>query len=89
MRDPALIFVVLAVLFALVNLVLWVQVFRSPGSSGGNAPHQGDSPKTPENLEEILERLLEQNRRVEDQLWGVLDRLKEIETGVGEENEED
>ncbi len=67
--DPVVIFAMLAILFALLNLILWV--FAWKGLSGDT----GKSGK-------YIRDLNEKNSRIEDQLWGVIDRIKELEKKI-------
>jgi hypothetical protein len=76
---PAVIFAVLAIIFAILNFLLWMMVWKKTGSS--KAGENGGSVNVPV-LDELKERIdggMERNLRLEDQMWGVLDKLKEQE----------
>ena len=75
--DPVLFFALLAVLFASINLILWLTAWRrmDPGSNDDSLSE----------LRERLSEVVERNTRLEDQLWGVLDSLKEAGQAVNPE----
>ncbi|MFC2062288.1 hypothetical protein ACFLUV_07230 [Elusimicrobiota bacterium] len=99
--NPAVVFAVLAVLFGVLNILLWYIVWKSRDSSSSSAE---DKPNISQELKEIKNKMdsFSKNRtKMEDQLWGVVDKLKEMDSsinqikkglserlGVSEENEE-
>jgi predicted nucleic acid-binding Zn-ribbon protein len=69
--DPVLILGVSAVIFAVLNIFLWILVWKK---SGADIKKSGID-EIKENLSQSMEREI----RLEDQLWGVLDRLRDME----------
>ena len=77
--EPATVFAVLAIFFALINLLLWIIIARKTRrgdrvdiAENGSAGDQG-----PE-LQKKLDKLFEEVIRIEDQLWGVLDKIRNM-----------
>ncbi len=69
--DPVIIFAALAVLFALLNLFLWIFAWKSLSGKSGSS-------------RKYIKELNEKNSRIEDQLWGIIDRIKELEQKIGQ-----
>ncbi|MGM0441213.1 MAG: hypothetical protein ACQEQC_02200 [Elusimicrobiota bacterium] len=79
--NPAVIFAILAILFAALNFILWSLVWKiiqSKEKIAGGASSSADEEKFKE-LIRALKAVDRKNDKLEDQLWGVLDKLKEIE----------
>ncbi len=76
--DPVLILAVVAIIFALLNIFLWLMVWRIIYGKQSRI----DKKELYTNITSIgkqLDESMERNLRLEDQLWGVLDRFKELE----------
>ncbi|MGM0568571.1 MAG: hypothetical protein ACQESB_05075 [Elusimicrobiota bacterium] len=63
--EPSAVFAILVILFALLNLVLWTFIWKNFKAYGGG--------------EKDVAGYDEKITRIEDQLWGVMDRIKELE----------
>ncbi len=75
--NPTVIFTALAIIFAILNFALWTMVWnilktRRKYSGTINFKKISNSLKTAD----------QKNEKIEDQLWGVLDKLKELEKQI-------
>lgn len=83
-NDSAVVFAFLAIFFALVNLILWVCVIRLLRKILSEAQvSRASVPRvtTPADDDAKTEKLFDEVLRIEDQLWGVLDKLRDIKSG--------
>ncbi|MDA3793512.1 MAG: hypothetical protein PF545_07680 [Elusimicrobia bacterium] len=81
--NPVIIFAALAIIFAVLNLVLWTMVWKNFDKD--SKPVQNSLSR--EVIDEIKNTLagVENNSKTEDQLWGILDKLKDLEEKVSSE----
>ena len=76
--NPAVIFALLSIILAVLNLLLWIMVWNG---SSGSASMKEDSGVggAVKNLSDRLDENMERNLRLEDQIWGIIDKFKEQE----------
>lgn len=77
--NPAVIFALLAVIFAILNILLWLMVWNKTTKPPVD---DKDNPEIDTAVREIKNKIdegVERNLRLEDQLWGILDKLKELD----------
>lgn len=80
--NPAVIFAALAILFAILNFLLWVMVWKNlEGANSGGKPAEGNIAAIQE-IKDIIIQQEEKASKSEDQMWGILDKLKELENSV-------
>lgn len=85
--NPAVIFAGLAILFAVLNFLLWTVVWKILKSGEKNSAEKQMDMEKLERFRKYLETVDSRNDKIEDQLWGVLDKLKEIEKQMDNFNE--
>lgn len=77
--NPAVIFALLAVVFAVLNIILWVIVWKKTENPDTDENRPEVSAEAKEGLKNKIDEVVGRNLRLEDQLWGILDKLKEQE----------
>ncbi|NLB34229.1 MAG: hypothetical protein GX817_00150 [Elusimicrobia bacterium] len=77
--NPTILFAVLALFFALINFLLWVVVLKNTprGKQDMSTANKGPISVDPE-LGKKIDKLFEEVIRIEDQLWGVLDKVRVV-----------
>jgi hypothetical protein len=68
----------LAIIFAALNIILWLMAWKRSDDAQETSPAGVDDLVIKE-IKSKLEEGMERNLRLEDQLWGILDKLKEQE----------
>lgn len=81
--NPVLILAVLAVIFAVLNIFLWLMVWKKPAGSSEKKT-KSDIDGLIKKMNEKIDEGLERNLKMEDQLWGVLDKVKEVEQALNQ-----
>jgi uncharacterized coiled-coil protein SlyX len=77
--NPVIIFAALAIIFAVLNLALWSMVWKNTGKKSAASSAGGINRDTVEEIKGAINSAGENNSKIEDQLWGILDKLKDIE----------
>ena len=78
LENTDLIFALLAVVFAFLNLFLWLTAWRSMSRDRSSGRVPDELSDTLQSLRKLAEKEREENLKIEDQLWSVLDKLREI-----------
>ncbi|MFC2091627.1 hypothetical protein ACFLTD_02510 [Elusimicrobiota bacterium] len=74
--DQSVIFALFSIVFGVINILLWKLLWKKSSSDTGvGIPDSSLMFEVKERLDETMEK----NMRLEDQIWGVMDRLKEQE----------
>ncbi len=76
--NPVIIFAALAIIFAILNLVLWTMVWKNSDKTDKSGANSLSS-NAIDQIKEIVNVAEENNSKIEDQLWGILDKLKDLE----------
>lgn len=77
--NPAVIFALLAVIFAILNILLWLMVWNKTANPSADNKDKPEIDTSIRELKDKIEEGIERNLRLEDQLWGIMDKLKEQE----------
>lgn len=77
--NPVIVFAALAIIFAILNLALWSMVWKNSDKKSTPSSSGGMSRETVEEIKGAINSAEENNSKIEDQLWGILDKLKDIE----------
>jgi len=76
--NLAVLVAAVSVIFAVLNIILWKMLWKQ--QAGPRISERDIDPQLIQELDEKLNQELARTARTEDQLWGILDKLKELET---------
>lgn len=82
--NPAVIFAALAILFAILNFLLWAMVWKNIEGADLEGKSAERESAAIQEIKDMIIQQAEKTSKSEDQMWGILDKLKELESSINQ-----